>query len=61
MTATLHDDLDDHDRTYLDRLRLAADAILQLGEDGAIPDTLEAELWIFRDRVERALLLPRAG
>jgi hypothetical protein len=45
-------------RSDLDRLRLAADILLRLAEDGAIPETLEAELVIFRDRVEHALLLP---
>jgi hypothetical protein len=45
-------------RSDLDRLKLAADILLRLGEDGAIPETLEAELVIFRDRVEHALLLP---
>lgn len=57
MTATAHDGLEDRDRTYLEKLRLAADVILQLGEDpGVIPNTLEVELWVSRDRVERALL-----
>ena len=45
-------------RSDLDRLRLAADILLRLAEDGAIPETLEAELVIFRDRVEHALLQP---
>jgi hypothetical protein len=45
-------------RSDLDRLKLAADILLRLAEDGAIPETLEAELVIFRDRVEHALLLP---
>jgi hypothetical protein len=44
------------DRTHLERLKLAADVILS--EHDAIPDPLEAELVIFRERVERALLLP---
>lgn len=56
MTDSVHDDLENHDRIYLEKLRLAADVILRLGEDSAIPDALEAELWIFRDRVERVLL-----
>jgi len=58
MTAIAHDDLEDYDRIYLEKLRLAADVILQLGKDQeAIPVTLEVELWTFRDRVERALLM----
>lgn len=52
----MHDDLENNDRTYLEKLRLAADAILQLGEDSAIPATLESELWVFKDRIDRALL-----
>jgi hypothetical protein len=52
----IHDSLTDLDRTSLDRLKLAADVIL--GEGPNIPDPLTAELTIFRDRVERALLLP---
>lgn len=63
MVATVHNELEGHGRIYLEKLRLAADVILQLGDDpGAIPDSLETELWIFRDRIEHDLLqLPRAG
>lgn len=42
----------------LERLKLAAEIILRLAEDGAIPAPLETELVIFRDRVEHALLRP---
>lgn len=56
MTEFVRDDLADHDRVFLEKLRLAAETILRLGEDGAIPSGLEAELWVFRDRVERVLL-----
>jgi hypothetical protein len=48
-------------RTDLERLKLAADVILRLGADGVIPAPLEAELVIFRDRIEHALLLPASG
>ncbi len=48
-------------RADLERLRLAADVILRLGNDGVIPAPLEAELGIFRDRLEHALLLPASG
>jgi hypothetical protein len=41
-------------RTHLERLKLAADVILVERDD--ISDALEAELIIFRDRVEHALL-----
>ncbi len=42
------------DRLHLERLKLAADILLAERDD--IPDTLEAELTLFRDRVEHALL-----
>ena len=48
-------------RTDLERLKLAAEIILRLGDDGVIPAPLEAELVIFRDRLEHALLLPAGG
>ena len=51
-----HDALADFERVNLDRLKLAADVILAEAPD--IPDALAAELTVFRDRVERALLLP---
>jgi hypothetical protein len=48
------------ERTHLEKLRLAADVILAEGD--AIEDALEAELTVFRDRVQHALLaLPEAG
>jgi hypothetical protein len=49
-------------RADLERLRLAAETILRLASDpGVIPDSLEVELTLFRDRVEHALLLPATG
>jgi hypothetical protein len=42
------------ERTHLERLKLAADVILSEPDD--IGDALEAELTLFRDRVEHALL-----
>lgn len=54
-----NDKLDDLDRVFLEKLRLAATAILDLGkDDGVINNALESELHLFRDRVDRALLLP---
>jgi hypothetical protein len=56
METVTTDALCSFERTSLDRLKLAADVILAEGE--AIGDALTAEIAIFRDRVERALLLP---
>lgn len=58
MTTVVRDELEEHDLIYLEKLRLATDVILQVGEDpGALPDTFLVELYLFKDRVERALLL----
>jgi hypothetical protein len=43
-----------HGHLHLERLKLAADVLLSERDD--IPDALEAELTLFRDRVEHALL-----
>jgi hypothetical protein len=49
------------ERTYLEKLRLAAQVILEAAPDGSlVPDPLEEELGIFKDRVEFMLLLPEA-
>ena len=53
-----HDALADHERASLERLKLAADVILAESDSPAVTDALEAELAIFRDRIERALLMP---
>jgi hypothetical protein len=50
------DTLSAFERTHLERLKLAADVLLS--EHDAITDPMEAELVIFRERVEHALLLP---
>jgi hypothetical protein len=50
------------ERTYLEKLRLAAEVILEAAPDGSlVPDPLEVELGIFKDRVEFMLLLPEAA
>jgi hypothetical protein len=54
----LQDTLYTFERTSLDRLRLAADVILS--ESEVLPDPLIVELTLFKERVERALLLPAA-
>lgn len=53
---TTSDTLETTDRVYLEKLRLATSVILRLGEDDTIPAPLEAELYLLRDRIERALL-----
>jgi hypothetical protein len=56
MEGTTADALHGWERPGLERLRLAADVILSEGP--GINDALTAELTIYRDRVEHALLLP---
>jgi hypothetical protein len=53
------DHLNSRDRIYLEKLRLAVEVLLREAEDpGGIPDTLESELYIYRDQVDRVLLGP---
>ena len=40
----------------LERLRAAADTILELADEDAIPVPLESELTSFKERLERALI-----
>lgn len=62
MPAPIHDELAENDRIYLEKLRLATNVLLQVGEDqGVLNDVIQTELFIFRDRIERALLLPAAA
>ena len=50
------------ERTYFEKLRLAAQVIIDAGSDlDFVSDPLEAELVIFKDRVELMLLLPDAA
>jgi hypothetical protein len=44
------------ERIHLERLKLAADVILSESDSPAVSTALEAELAIFRDRIEHALL-----
>lgn len=56
--AAIHDEFETYDRIYLEKLHLATNAILQVGEDeGMLTDIFQTELFLFRDRVERAMLL----
>jgi len=51
--------LHDFERVYFERLRLAAQVILEAAPDlELVTDPLEAELGIFKERVEFLLLLP---
>ena len=52
-------ELHEFESTYFERLRLAAQVILDAAPDlNLITDPLEAELYIFKERVEFLLLLP---
>lgn len=53
---TESDALRDFERTSLERIRLAADVIIELGDE--IPSALETDLTLLKERVERVLLLP---
>lgn len=56
------DELEFNDRIFLEKLRFATDIILRLGEDPEmLPGPLESELFLFRDRVDRAILLIPGG
>jgi hypothetical protein len=46
------------ERTHLERLRLAAGVLLELAGEPVLPEPLEVELTLFKERVEHALLLP---
>lgn len=49
----------DFERTYFERLRLAAQVILEAAPDlELVTDPLEVELQLFKERVEFLLLLP---
>jgi hypothetical protein len=50
------------ERTYLEKLRLAAQVILEAAPVlSLVPDPLEVELGFFKDCVEFMLLLPEAA
>jgi len=52
-------DLLEFERTYFERLRLAAQVIMEAASDlELVTDPREAELEIFKERVEFLLLLP---
>jgi hypothetical protein len=52
----------DFERAFLEKLRLAAQVILEAAPDlDLVPDPLEVELGIFKDRIEFLLLLPAAA
>ena len=49
------------ERTHLERLRLAAGVLLELAGEPALPEPVEVELTLFKERVEHTLLLPGQG
>jgi len=52
------DALENNDRVYLDKLRLAAKILIRAGEETELVNgVLESELHLLQDAVERALLL----
>jgi hypothetical protein len=60
--ATHRPALHEFERTYLERLRLAAQVIREAAPDLAlVAAPLEVELGIFKDRVEFMLLLPETA
>lgn len=57
-TSDIHDELEEHDRLYLDKLRLAVGILLEAAEEpGSMSDALQAELFAYKDRLDRSLLL----
>lgn len=57
----MRDDLETLDRVFLEKLGLAVKIILDVGKDpGGLPASLESELFVFKDRVDRAILLSPA-
>lgn len=53
----MNDGLKANDRTYLEKLRLAAEILLREGgETSLVTDALESELVLLRDSLERQLL-----
>jgi hypothetical protein len=59
MTEGTGKELHEFERTYFERLRLAAQVILEAAPDlELVTDPLEVELVIFKERVEFILLLP---
>jgi hypothetical protein len=58
-----HDPLFELGRDDLERLKLAAAVILAgaAESDGVIPDPLESELVMLKERLDKALLLPEGA
>jgi hypothetical protein len=62
INATPGPTIHEFERTYMEKLRLAAQVILEAAPDlSLVSDPLEVELGIFKDRVEFVLLLPEAA
>jgi hypothetical protein len=59
--ATSRPAIHEFEWTFLEKLRMAAQVILEAAPDTSfVSDPLEVELGIFKDRVEFMLLLPEA-
>jgi hypothetical protein len=55
---TVHDKMETLDRIYLEKLMLASDVLLEVGEDpDMLPNSFETDLHLFRERIQRALLM----
>jgi len=62
VTATpAPDSLEHHNLIYLQKQRLAASAILELAEEHTAFSILATEVHFFRDRIDQALLSPKAA
>jgi len=56
--GNIHDDLEGHDRIFLDKLRIAVEVLLEAAQEpGTMSDALESEVFAYQDRLLRALLL----
>lgn len=55
------DKVESFDRIFLEKIQLATNVLIELGEDGVLNNSFETELFLFKDRIERALLLGEPG
>jgi len=58
ISSDIHDGLEGHEHLYLDKLRLSVTVLLEASEEpGSMSDALVSELFAYKDRLDRALLL----